>query len=98
MQQGARDLDAAHLAAGQRAHLVAHLPGEIEPLQQPLRRGGGRRGWNAVERRMIGQVLDHAQIEIEGAGLEHHAQPAQRLAGVALQSWPRTRIVPSRMG
>ena len=40
---------------------------------------------NAVERRMIGQVLDHAQIEIEGAGLEHHAQPAQRLAGVALQ-------------
>jgi hypothetical protein len=34
---------------------------------------------------MIGEVLDDAQIEIEGAGLEHDAEAAQRLAGLALQ-------------
>ena len=85
VQQGACDLDAAHLAAGKRAHLVAHLASEVEPLQRLVSEAAGVAAGNAVERCMIGKVLDHAQIEIEGAGLEHHAEPAQRLAGLALQ-------------
>ena len=37
---------------------------------------------------MVGQVLDHRQVEIEGARLEHHADQAQRFARRAFDVVP----------
>ena len=83
MQQRAGDLDAARLAAGQVAHLLARAVGEPDDLQRPLGAPARLAAADAVQRAVIEQVLPQRQIEIERAALEHDAEPLQRRRGAA---------------
>ncbi len=57
VQQRARDLQAAHLAAGQRPHLVASAFGEIDARQHLLGAGARLAPADAVQRGVILQIL-----------------------------------------
>src|SRR5947208_2668929 len=83
VEQGAGNLDPAHLTAGEAANLVAAAIRKPEPRQQLARPLAALGGGDAVECRVIGQVLHDRQIEIESARLEDHAKPPQGLAGCA---------------
>ena len=83
-KQGARDLDAPHLAAREIARLLA---GTSRKLHARQHLGGARFRFvraEAVQRRVIAQVLRDGQVEIERARLEDHAKASQRLAGIAV--------------
>src|SRR5262245_36592062 len=88
VQQRAGDLDAPHLSAGQVTHLVAGAIGERDAGEHVIGALAAVALADAVQRGMVGQVLDHRQIEIERAGLEHHADQAQRLARRAFDVVP----------
>src|SRR5438105_2785643 len=80
MQQGPRDLEPAHLPAGEIAHLAAGALGKADALEQF---GGSRASLapaDPVQRCVIEQVLRQRQIEIERARLEYDAEQPQRLA------------------
>ena len=83
MQQRARDLDPPHLPARQFPHLVARAIGQVDVGQHVLRAPARLAPADAVQRRVVQQVVHHRDIEIERARLEHHAQLAQRLARLA---------------
>src|ERR1043166_9450314 len=82
MQQGARDLDPAHLPAGKLAHLVVGAGGKVDFVEHPARTSPCLARRNAVQGRVEHQVLRDREIEIEGAGLEHDAEYAQCSAGL----------------
>ena len=83
VQQRARDLDPPHLAARQFAHRVPGAVGQFDLLQRGERALPRLAAADAVQRGVIQQILHDREIEIERARLEHHAQQAQRLAGLA---------------
>src|SRR4051812_28630075 len=82
MQQGARDLDAAHLAAGQVADLVVRPVRKRDPRQHLVGAAAGIARTDAVQCRVVGEVLQHRQVEIERTRLEYDAKQPQRLTGL----------------
>ena len=94
VQQRAGDLHPPHLAAGQFARRVARPVGQFDVLQRARRSAARLTAADAVQRGVVEQVVHDRKIEIECAGLEHHAQPAQRLPGLAETRWPSTSIDP----
>ena len=80
VQQRASDLETSHLSAGQVAHLVLGALGERNAREDVIRTLSTFAVADAVQRRMVGQVLDDREIEIEGARLEYDADHAQRFA------------------
>ena len=78
MQQGAGDLDAPHLAAGQIAHLVVRAVRERNTGEHVSSARPALLRADTVQRRVVGQVLDDREIEVESARLEHHPDHAQR--------------------
>ena len=83
MQQRAGDLDAARLAAGKVAHLLARPVGEADELQRPLGALARLATANAVQRAVIEQVLPQRQIEIQRPALKDDAEALQRRRGAA---------------
>ena len=82
MQQGAGNLDPAPVAAVECANpfvlaLAELLAGQfgVDPLP-------GLTSRQPVQRGVVGEVLAHAQIQIQRALLKHHAELAQRRARV----------------
>src|SRR4029079_1666975 len=80
VQQRASDLETSHLSAGKVAHLVLGALGERNAREDVIRTLSTLAVADAVQRRMIGQVLDDREVEIEGARLEYDADHAQRFA------------------
>ena len=77
MHQGAGDLETPAVPATQRAYLVVLAAAEAEPFEASARSLARPPASHAVERREIEHVLAHAEVEIEGRLLEHHADPGQ---------------------
>lgn len=80
MQQRAGDLQPAHLASGEAPRLLPCPFGQRDAVQNLGRTHARLRAAYAMQRRMIGEVLHHGQIEIERTGLKDDAEPAQRFA------------------
>ena len=97
MDERAGDLDPAHLAAGKLAHAVMGAVGEADALKQRAPAGARLGAGDAVQRRLIAQVLIDGEIEIERAALKHDADPrrAPRRSGGAT-SKPNTLTEPPR--
>jgi hypothetical protein len=70
MQQGARDLDPAALAAGQDAHEIVHARNKVEPLELLLDPLACRAARQAVQRGVVTERLGHREVEIERRLLE----------------------------
>ena len=81
MQQRARDLEPAHLSAREIAHLAAGAVGQPDARQYLVAAQAGIAPADAVQSSVVEQVLHHREIEIERAGLEHHAHEPKRFAG-----------------
>ncbi len=77
VQKRASDLHPSHLTARQLANLFVNPIGKLDSCEQILGALECTSSPDAVQRRMIGEVLHHRQIEVERAQLEHHAKPAQ---------------------
>src|SRR5690606_37218038 len=82
MQQGAGDFDASHLAARKVAHLVLDARFHLYRMQYGFDALAGLCPPKTVQRRMVGEVLAHAQIEIKRARLKYDADAAESLAGL----------------
>ena len=82
MQQCARDLDPARLAARERPHLVVGAIGKSDLGQRLARAGAALAPAHALQRGVIGEVLRQRQIAVETAALEHDAELPQRRRGV----------------
>ena len=80
VQQRARDLDPPHLAAGQIAYLVVRALRQGNAGQHVVGAPAAFMLADAVQRRMVGQILDDREIEVERARLEHDADQAQGFA------------------
>src|ERR1043165_3579525 len=77
MQQRPRDLDAPCLAARERPHFLARTFGEPNLRKRFHRAAATLMPANPLQRRMIGEVLQQAQIVVETAALEYDAQLLQ---------------------
>ena len=84
MQQRARNLHPPHLAAGERARFIIGAASHRHLVQDRTGALLGVPRRNSVQRRMIGEILQDRQIEIERPRLENDTKPAQRLAGGAV--------------
>ena len=71
------DLQAAAVAAVQRAHLLVAPPGETHALQGGLDPLPGPAAAETVERGEIEHVLADRKIEVEGLLLEDDSRPGQ---------------------
>ena len=73
MQERAGDFDPPLHSTGENPHLVTHTSAEPH---SPSRIAARRRAsfGNSVEGRMIDQVLDDAEVEIESGSLKHHTE------------------------
>ena len=80
MQQGARDLDAPHLPAGENTRFVFRTFAEADASQRRVRAPSRFGGADAVQGRVIDHVLQDSEVEIESARLKDDADPAQGLA------------------
>lgn len=77
MEQGAGDFHPASMTAVEVAHpLVAPL-GQVLAGQFGVDANGALASRKAVQRQVITQVLFNAQVQVQGALLEHYAQLAQ---------------------
>src|SRR5690606_1168186 len=82
MQQGAGDFDASHLSAGKVAHLVLDARFHLYRPQDGFDALAGLCPPETVQRRMVGEVLAHAQIKIERARLKYDADASESLSGL----------------
>src|SRR6266567_9608508 len=80
MQERARDFDAPHLAAGQVTHLFISAVRQRDARQHLIGARAAVVLADAVQGCMVGQILDHGEIEVERAWLEYDADHAQSLA------------------
>src|SRR6187431_2512313 len=80
VQQRACDFETSHLTPGQVAHLVFGPLGQRNAGQKVIGTLPAFMVADAVQRRMIGQVLNDGEIEVEGARLEYDADHAQGFA------------------
>ena len=80
VQQRSRNFQPSHLAAGEIAHLAAGAVGKAEARQHLAATFAGIAPGDAVQGGVIQQVLRHREVEIERAGLKHHAEQPQRFA------------------
>jgi hypothetical protein len=83
VQKRARDLEASHLPPREVPHLVACPVCEADLGKPLLRHGPGRAPADAMQGGMIEQVLAQAEIEVEGARLEHDAELRQGRGALA---------------
>lgn len=83
MQQGARNLKAPHLTSREVAHLVPSAVSKTDAGQ--LLAGAGERlaFTDAMQGRVVHEILRDREIEIESARLEHHAEHAQSFPRIA---------------
>ena len=86
VQQRAGDLGAALLAAGQPRDPAAHAARRGRPARatSAARVRASARG-QAVQRRVVGEVLRDRQVGVERPALEHHAHLGERRPGRAAQ-------------
>src|SRR5262245_59720597 len=80
MQERAGNFDAPHLSAGEVAHLVIRAVRQRDPRQHLIGARAAVVFTDAVQGCMVGQILDHGEIEVERALLEYDADHAQSLA------------------
>src|ERR1700727_3323091 len=80
MQQGARDLEPAHLSAREIAYLAAGAVGQSDARQHLVTPRSGLAPADPVQSSVVEQVLHDREIEIERAGLKHHAHEPQGFA------------------
>jgi hypothetical protein len=88
VNQGAGDLDPPGLAAGELAHLVVHPVDEPDALQQRVHAPLRLPARDAVEARVVEEVLANGEIRVEGPALEHGAEERQRPGGLTAQVVP----------
>src|ERR1700757_3413767 len=74
------NFDAPHLTAGQVAYLVIRAVRQRDPREHLIGARAAVVLADAVQSCVIGQVLDHGEIEVERTLLEHDADHAQSLA------------------
>ena len=78
--------EACLLGAYRRAHRRSdpqrHVRGRLLVRDALVRTRTRLSRADAVQRRVIGQVLQHREIEVERTGLEHDAKQPQRLTGL----------------
>ena len=80
VQQGARNVDAAALAARELADGAAQQLAQLQQVRQLRKTAGKCRAPDAVKRRAAAQILLHGQRLIQHRALEHHAEaPAELL-------------------
>src|SRR5713101_8151142 len=79
MEQRARDLDPAAVAAVQSPHAFADTLLHVEGLERAAHALIGVLPLQPAQRREIPQVLLDREVEVEGWLLEHHAQRLERL-------------------
>src|SRR5262245_32129284 len=80
MQERTGNFDAPHLSAGEVAHLVIGAVRQRDPRQHLIGARAAVVFTDAVQGGMVGQILDHGEIEVERALLEYDADRAQSLA------------------
>ena len=83
MQQGAGDLDPPHLADRKIADAIPAAIGHRHAIQHLRDEAVGTVVGDAVQRRVIQQVLPDRNIDIERTGLKHDAELAQGRARLA---------------
>jgi hypothetical protein len=83
VQQRASDLDPPHLASREVANLVAGAILKTDTFEQGPRAQPRLRRADPVQCGLVAQILHDREIKVEGALLEHHPEPAQRLPGGA---------------
>ena len=82
-QEGARDLGAAPLPAGQVARPLRRAVAQAHALQLARRPRPRLRPRQPVQRRVVEQAFPHRQVGVERRLLEHHAERRQRPPRVA---------------
>src|SRR5262245_19836628 len=80
MQERAGNFDASHLAAGQGTHLVICAVRQRDPREHVVGARTAVMFADTVQGSMIGQVLDHGEIEVERPLLEYDTDHAQGFA------------------
>src|SRR5258707_15748255 len=80
MQQCARDLQPSHLSAREVANLAAGAIGESDARQHVVAAATGLAPGDAMQGRVIKQVLRHREVEVECARLKNHTEQPQRFA------------------
>ena len=80
VQQRARDFETSHLTTREVAHLVFGPLGQRNAGQKVIGTLSAFVVADAVQRRMIGQVLYDGEIQVEGARLEYDTDQAQGFA------------------
>src|SRR5215467_13610927 len=80
MQERAGNFDAPHLTAGEVAHFIIRAVRQRDPRQHLIGARAAVVLADAVQGGMVGQILDHGEIEVERALLEYDADHAQSLA------------------
>src|ERR1700691_1515007 len=82
MDERAGDLHPAHLAAGKLSHAILGAVGEADALKQRAAPSARIGAGDAMQRRLIAEVLIDGEVEIERAALKDDADPGER--GAAL--------------
>ncbi|MOA25421.1 hypothetical protein D3C78_1461450 [compost metagenome] len=77
VEQGAGDLDPAAMATVEVAHPFMAPLGQVLAGQFGVDAGAALAPRKSMQRQVIAQVLFNAQVQVQGALLEHHAQLAQ---------------------
>src|SRR5215831_2283890 len=80
MQERAGNFDAPHLTAGEVAHLIVRAVRQRDARQHLIGARAAVVLADAVQRGVVGQILNHGEIEVERALLEYDADHAQSLA------------------
>ncbi|MNF89624.1 hypothetical protein D3C84_721560 [compost metagenome] len=86
MEQGAGDLNPAPVAAIEQAHLVAPARAQLLALQFAFDALGRQLSGQAVQGGVVAQVLFDAEVQVQGALLEHHAEAGEGGARLAAQA------------
>src|SRR3978361_168335 len=81
MQQCPRDFQPPHLSAREVANLAAAALSKPDAHQYLVATETGFAPGDAVQRRVIQQVLHHRQVEVECTRLKDNTEQPQRLAG-----------------
>src|SRR5215471_1280080 len=80
MQERAGNFDAPHLTAGEVAHFIVRAVRQRDARQHLIGARAAVVLADAVQGGVVGQILNHGEIEVERALLEYDADHAQSLA------------------